>query len=662
LTDEDPNSVPPPVEPELAALRRSLAAIEEGELARLLGSGCDGSALLDRIGTAVFAYQGTKIIYANDEALRISGFPREELEAISMLDLVHPEDRSIAANHLAARLAGEEVPSRYVVRLITRSGEIRWISLGGHLLRINGEPTVLAFGNDVTELKLAQASMLKNETLFRALAETTPAAIFLHQGARMTYANPAAVAMSGYSREDLLSMGFWETVHPDYRQLVRDRGLARLGGEKPPTPYEIKIITRSGEERWLEIMGTPLTIDGEASVLGTAIDVTYRKRAEEEMLRAQKLESLGVLAGGIAHDFNNLMTSIMGNLSLAKTYLRKGTGDAVARIDSAEAAVASARHLTQQLLTFSRGGQPVMKRMGLATVLEETAALALSGARVEADLRIPADLPAVHADEGQIGQVISNLVINGVQAMPDGGRLLIEARDLHLGDGEIHGLAAGRYVEFAVTDTGMGIPEEHLRRIFDPYFTTKPGRTGLGLSACYSIVRKHAGEILVDSAIGKGTIARVILPAVEGPAEGPPRPAITRGGRTGRILVMDDDDSIRTVAICMLAEGGYLALGARDGAEAISMYRDSMADPRAGFDAVILDLTVPGGMGGKDAMAAMAAIDPGIKALVSSGYSDDPILSEYRRHGFSGVIAKPYSNEELIAAVGAVLSGRDMVR
>ncbi len=645
---------------ELELLKARLRDLEDSELSQLAGDEAPYLNLIDSMGTVVFLYQDNRLQYVNREAIRIIGYSREELLEISMFDLIHPDDREKAIARTVDKLADKPLPPRFVARVITRTGDIRWFSFGGRVIEYQNRPAVLTFGTDITELQHAQAAMHQSDSMFRALAETTPAAIFLHKGARMTYANPAAVAISGYTREELLEKGFWETVHPDYKDMVRARSKARVDGDIPPSPYEIKIVTKNGEERWLEIMGTPLELDGEISVLGTGIDITYRKTVEQEMLRTQKLESLGILAGGIAHDFNNIMTTILGNLSLARTQLRKRADieSATERLISAEKAVLSARHLTQQLLTFSKGGEPVTEPMDLDLVLEETAALALSGTNVEAVFHIADDLQPVDADIGQITQVVSNLVINAVQAMPEGGTVEISADNISVEEDEIPNLQAGNYAEFIVADRGCGIPEDQLSRVFDPYFTTKPGGTGLGLSASYSIIVKHQGLISIESQVSAGTSARVMLPASGSPSRQLSTIDPSDIAGSGRILMMDDDESVRSVAIELLLDEGYDVVGAKDGSEAIELYREAMGKDGQPFEAVILDLTVPGGMGGKETIQGLLKLDANVRALVSSGYSNDPILAEYEKHGFCGVVAKPYSSEELSRAVDKVISRR----
>jgi len=373
-------------------------------------------------------------------------------------------------------------------------------------------------------------------------------------------------------------------------------------------------------------------------------DITERKKLEEEILKSQKLESLGVLAGGIAHDFNNLLTSVLGNISLAKALA--GHNDKIARrLEDAEKATLRAGDLTRQLLTFSRGGAPVKKSVSMRQILSDSASFALRGSNVRCELQIPDNLFPVEADPGQISQVVNNLIINADQAMPDGGIILVTAENALVGPGELPTIPAGNYVKLSVRDGGCGIPEANLDKIFDPYFTTKPKGTGLGLATVYSIIRKHGGLITVDSTLGKGTTFHVYLPASDSEAgpEVSPAQHVTKG--TGRILVMDDEEVIREVACEILGHLGYEAVSCRNGEEALNIYDKAMgASP---FTAVLMDLTIPGGMGGKETMKRLLQIDPRVKGIVSSGYSNDPVLANYREYGFHGVVMKPYDIAEL---------------
>jgi CheY-like chemotaxis protein len=379
------------------------------------------------------------------------------------------------------------------------------------------------------------------------------------------------------------------------------------------------------------------------------------ERLEQERLRAAKLESIGTLAGGIAHDFNNLLTGIMGNIGLVKTSISPSDA-AYEMLDEAEKAALRARDLTQQLLTFARGGKPVKKSVEIAEILKESAAFALRGSNVKLELSIPDDLWPIEADEGQINQVINNLIINADEAMPSGGTLKIQAENLTLKKMAIPLLPGGNYVHIDIADTGMGISPEHLERIFEPYFTTKQRGSGLGLTTAYSIVRNHGGIILADSRQNKGSTFQIYLPATKKTMKGDKKmKTVSSGQADGKVLVMDDDEIIRKMLKNMLSMAGYTVELSADGAEALEKYKHAIktGDP---FNAVIMDLTIPGGMGGREAVKKLLEIDPDATVIVSSGYATDPIMSEYKKYGFKAVIAKPYSVKQLQESLSSILT------
>ncbi|MFZ5496727.1 MAG: ATP-binding protein [Verrucomicrobiota bacterium] len=377
-------------------------------------------------------------------------------------------------------------------------------------------------------------------------------------------------------------------------------------------------------------------------------------RLQTELERSSRLESLGVLAGGIAHDFNNLLTAILGNLGLAAMDKRvmEAAGDCIAE---AERGARRARDITQQLLTFAKGGDPVRTAVPLPEIVTEAANFARHGSKVRFDFDLPSNLPPGDVDAGQISRVVHNLVINAVQAMPDGGVVSIALAAVDLAAGEVDALAAGSYLRLTIADTGKGIPAEALPRIFDPYFSTKvrAGNSGLGLATVRSIVRKHNGHIEVESRVGQGTTFRVWLPAA--PHELPSAASAAQRSSAhlpARILVMDDEEVIRRVAGRMLALAGHETVFTADGAEAVRAYAAARQSGRP-FDVVIFDLTVPGGMGGKDALQELLRLDPDIRAIASSGYSSDPIMANPRTYGFKVSLPKPYDIPDLMRAVEA---------
>jgi signal transduction histidine kinase/CheY-like chemotaxis protein len=382
-------------------------------------------------------------------------------------------------------------------------------------------------------------------------------------------------------------------------------------------------------------------------------EIAQRKQMEDELLRVRNLESLGVLAGGIAHDFNNFLTVIQGNIGLAR--LQIPAGDPVQEtFQEMLRACNSAAFLSSQLLTFAKGGAPVRRVVSVAKLLTDVVHLARAGASVAIDVDFATDLWNAEVDAAQIEQALHNLLLNARQAMPGGGIVEVRAANLMLGHDDDPNF--GPHVRISIRDYGCGIPPEALPRIFDPYFTTKPGGSGLGLTTAYAIVSRHGGRISVSSTVGEGSTFIIDLPAApaarpEGPAPDAP---LSRG--TGKLLVMDDEEALRALLERTLATLGYQVVSARDGAEAIAQYERALGSGSR-FDAVLLDLTVSGGMGGREAAAKLKELDPGAKLIVSSGYSDAAVMSSFRQYGFDAMLPKPWEAAQLGEVFRRVLSG-----
>ncbi|MBI5181982.1 MAG: PAS domain S-box protein [Nitrospirae bacterium] len=494
-----------------------------------------------------------------------------------------------------------------------------------------------------------EEALQKSEENFRALAENANDGILIStgQGAHV-YANRRAGEIAGYTTEELLRMTIRDLAHPDEFPKIIEQFKKRVEGKSVPSQYETVIVRRDGKSVPIEITASRTIWKGWPASLVIIRDATERKRFEAEMLRTSKLESLGVLAGGIAHDYNNILTAIMANISFVKTYTHPG--DLIyERLTEAEKATLRARDLTHQLMTFAKGGMPVKKTISITQLVRDSAALALSGTNIKYVLSMPEDTWPVEADEGQMNQVFHNLLVNAAQAMPAGGTVHVACENIAVeGREEKENIVRqnGKYVKVSVRDHGVGIPAEHLSKIFDPYFTTKKKGNGLGLATAYSIVKNHDGYISVDSAIGAGSAFDVHLPASLNPtpkeAEADESPYVG----AGRILIMDDEEIIRAAAGSMLKRIGYEVDFAANGKEAIEIYKKAKESQKP-FDAVIMDLTIPGGMGGEEAIRGLLAIDPKVKAVVSSGYHNNPVMADYKRHGFCAILPKPYRIAEL---------------
>ena len=382
-----------------------------------------------------------------------------------------------------------------------------------------------------------------------------------------------------------------------------------------------------------------------------------RRQAEKALQKLEKLKSVGTLAGGIAHDFNNILTGVFGNVSIAKSMLPPGHPGAQS-LHEAEESMHRAIRLTKQLLTFAKGGAPVTEITRLDQLVAEIVRFDLSGSNVKLVFNCADGLWPAEVDKGQMQQVFSNLTINARQAMPDGGRLYITLENAIITKTDIPELTQGKYVRVTVRDEGCGIAQDHVDKIFEPYFTTKPDGNGLGLATAHSIVGQHGGCIQVDARPGQGATFTLYLPAADSL---PPQDTTEPAGKSeakvqaARILIMDDEEPIRKVAAEILLTGGYAADSAADGRQAVAMYRRALREGRS-YDLVIMDLTIRGGLGGKEAVREILAINPRAKVIVSSGYANDPIMANYSNYGFSGVIAKPYTMSSLLKVVEDILN------
>lgn len=460
--------------------------------------------------------------------------------------------------------------------------------------------------------------------------------------------NDVAERLTGWSHEDAVSRPLsdvlrivdrasGEPVPNVVRRVLKGE---RVGGHEE----SLALVSRDGGRYPIDLVGAPI-VDRDGTSLGTVVvvrDVSEALRMEEERLKTSKLESLGVLAGGIAHDFNNVLTAIVGHLTLMHT---EGSVTPAVReqLEEAERACLRARALTHRLLTFSRGGAPVRRPMYVDRLVAESARFALHGSNVRLILDLDPDLWPVDADEGQLDRALSNIVINAMQSMPSGGEVRIEGRNLT--EAAPPQLQRGHYACITIADTGPGVPASDVGRIFDPYFTTKPRGTGLGLATTLSVVRAHGGTVTVDSPPRGGAVFRVYLPRTTEPVPARKVDAV-EGHGVGRILVMDDDPMVRKVTTAMLARLGYQAEAVEDGAQAVARYDEALAAGRP-FRAVLLDLTVPGGMGGERAIASLRHSHPAVRAVVFSGYTDQAVLADYTRYGFDARLTKPFTLRDL---------------
>lgn len=611
-----------------------------------------------------------KTRYISPAVERQLGYTAEEYRSMPLEERLPPESvaRVKAAFKAelprALELAKEGKRHSFTVEMLHRhrDGRLLWgeVSVmflfdeGGTLVGMNGVT------RNIDDRKRAEEALARSESRFRQLFERMHEGFVICQVLRdpegrpqdIEYieANPAFLAQTDGSipavkgRRASLS---W--AKEDLRILEEHLGDVCAGRF-----VRFEAFTHTFQ-RWYDI--SAWQVDGDVFAIMFE-DISARRRAEQEASRNQKLESIGLLAGGIAHDFNNLLTGILGNISLART-LTSDNPRLQPMLEGAERACIRATDLTQQLLTFSRGGHPVKTDASLPELIRQAADFVLTGSSVSCTYRLSSEGLHAPVDRGQVAQVVQNLVLNAIQAMPDGGRIEIEADRVVLSEDSVSTLPAGPYVRFSVRDEGVGIPAANLEKIFDPYFTTRAGGSGLGLSVAFSIVRKHGGSITVQSTVGKGTLFTVYLPTSrdECAATGMDFVNGTALPRRARILLMDDDPSVREVIGRMLSLLGYDHASVRDGAEAVQMYARHL-QLGARFDGILMDLTVPGGMGGKNAIREILEIDPEARAIVMSGYSNDPVMGSHAEHGFRDVLPKPIRLADLRDALTRLLAPR----
>jgi PAS domain S-box-containing protein len=597
----------------------------------------------------------------SDELFRLLGLdPKTDPADFKMFfDMIHPEDRPALKKAIDETVqTGKHFSIDY--RFNLRDGRTRILHAQAELIRDeSGTQIILSgTGQDITEHKLAEEKIRRSEEFIRSILDTVDEGfIVIDRDFRILTANNAYCGQVGESCDSVIGRHCYEISHKTLRPCYEEgeecavRQVFETG--EPHTALH-KHPDAKGSILYVETKAFPIkdSTGAVTSVIETVNNITEKHLLEEEQLKTQKLEAIGTLAGGIAHDFNNLLQGVFGYISMAKMTMNQKERS-LAMLEQAEKALHMSVNLTTQLLTFSKGGRPVKKKIQLKSVIENSVRFALSGSNVDFRIKFDDNLWAVDGDEGQIGQVVQNIVLNADQAMPAGGTIVIAARNVrapHKGLPVL--LAEGQYVEISVKDYGIGIPEQYLSRLFDPYFTTKEKGSGLGLATSYSIIKNHGGLIDVKSELGKGSTFFVYLPAIEAEEEKVGTiPATVKDVRKGRILVMDDEELIRNIVGIMLRALGHEVEFAENCEKAIAKYREALSSGRR-FDIVILDLTIRGGMGGEETLRELIALDPEVKAVVSSGYSDNATISEYESRGFRACLVKPYE----VAALRDVLN------
>ena len=610
---------------------------------KILQASMDGFWLVDTNGN---------IKEVNEAYCLMTGYSREELINMNIVNLDATESDEEVKRHIAiVRSMGnhcfETCHKRKDGSLIDLEASVNYIG--------NNENFLFAFFRDITERKQTEESLKASEKRFRSLFENAPIAYqSLDEDGLILDINETWCSTLGYDKAEVIGRWFGDFLTSDMQKIFKER-FPRFKSMGSIFGAEFEMVCRDGSIKIVSYDGR-IRMDSDGRFVQTQCvfsDITARKKLEQELIKAEKLESIGTLAGGIAHDFNNILTAVIGNISLAKMDVAENS-EIRGLLVEAEKAALRAKNLTQQLLTFSRGGAPVKMAVSVCEVVRDAAEFALHGSNVKYDMIIPDHIKIAEIDKDQIGQVVSNLIINSDQAMPNGGTVVIRCEDVVVTPEDNLPLMPGNYIKVIVEDEGIGIPDSIKNKIFDPFTSTKQKGSGLGLATAYSIIKNHGGHICLESRDGPGTSMAFYLPAAD--SQTAPENHVKSDSVTGsgRVLVLDDEAMVRNLASKVLTRLGYEVEVSSTGEETIKKFKQAYNTSKA-YDIVLMDLTIPGGMGGEEAIKHLLAIDSKVKAVVSSGYFNDPVMAQYKKYGFSGRVAKPYQAKELGAVLKSLL-------
>ncbi|HEY2102863.1 MAG TPA: PAS domain S-box protein [Chthoniobacterales bacterium] len=624
----------------------------------------DGMITLDEQGT---------ICSMNQAAEKMFGCGTNEMIGRSFIKLVpkaYPSDLDSVPTLIAWKDLANRTGTTALAVGLTRRNVAFPIEISLSQMAVGGKALYVAMIRDVTERqRFEQEIASEKENLAVTLRSIGDGVITTDVQGNVIMINNTAESLTGWTSDEAIGQPLRAVFNISIDLAAQARAQRNGNSSEAHSillslPDSATLIGRDGSERLIEQVASPIR-DNKNEVAGVVLvfrDITERQRSEGERRKAEALEQLGLLAGGIAHDFNNLLTAIIGNISLASLLLPVNN-EMTGRLHDAKNASLRARDLAQQLLTFARGGAPIKKTASIGRLIQDTVSFSLRGSQSRSEVNLGPDLWQAEIDSGQISQVIANLVVNADQAMPNGGTLHVSCENYrHSPTSGSHAAALppGNYVRISIRDEGVGIPERYLKRIFDPYFPTKPKGNGLGLASTYSIVKNHQGLIVVESETNVGSTFTIYLPAAARLAAPEEKQLASDGPIVGdgRVLIVDDEEAIRALVEFTLTRLGYSVSTAETALEGVELYRQRLEAGQR-FDLVILDLTLPGGMGGKEALKRLLEIDPTVNAIVSSGYATDATMSRYEDYGFRGVIAKPYEASELGRVVHhAIESGR----
>ena len=613
-------------------------------------------SLLENLNEIIYANDINAVVqYVSPSIYRLAGYQAHEVIGKSFTEFVHPDDLEGRIDMFFRILGGEEQATEY--RMITKTGEIKWARTNARPIIRDGEVIgVQGALVDITDRKEIEEALRQSEEKYRNVVQNSKDAIFVLQGDHIQFMNPTASEILGYTCDSIADTPFWEFIHPDDRGMMLERYRLRLRGESRSDRVSFRILNRDGDVRDVDLNVVSIIWNEEPAVLNFLRDITVQKRMEDQLRNAQKMEALGTLSGGIAHNFNNLLMGIHGNASLSLAGLPPSS-IAYKHLEKIVNLVQSGSKLTRQLLEYARGRACEMGTVYVNQLIREAAeTLTATKKQIQIQFRLSKDVPAIKADQGQIEQVLLNLLLNSADAMPDGGDVFIETTCLKgaQAGGKVTLSKNMDYVLIKVTDCGVGIPEKMQDRIFEPFFTTKGmGRgTGLGLSTAYGIIKNHDGDICAESEVNKGATFFIYLPALSADAADVAKSVVSEkiAGK-GTILLVDDEPEVLDPSAKLLEHLGFTVLKAINGAMAMEIFQNKWES----IDLVILDLILPN-MSGRDLYCKFKEINPQVKVLLSSGFSQAGQAEELLRDGCLGFFQKPYDIIELSSTMMEILS------
>lgn len=616
---------------------------------------------------AIMIYQEFRCIYSNPSAEILTGYSFQELSELAFRDLVHPDYKEPMIKTSEKFRSDAFQSNNFESKLVSKNKSEKWVQIKVERIEYKGNRAALLSLVDITDLKTIQRNLItEKEYLAVTLRSIGDGVIATDINGCITLFNNIAEELTEWELEEVMDKNIFD-IFKIYREDNLEQCeilIKKLTSQNAVVHNSENIlVTKNNSERIISLLGTPIK-DLNNNTIGTVIvfrDISEKRRKEQELFRAQKLESVGFLAGGIAHDFNNILSAMLTNISFTRMIVDSGFDPLTikTRLSDLEKAVIRAKSLTMQLLTFSKGGEPIKKTQNIKDMLLSVASFTLSGTNSSCEFNIDNDLYPVEIDEGQISQVINNIVQNAKEAMPSGGIVKITATNFESTDNLEIDLTDDKYIHISIQDFGEGISKKIINNIFDPYFSSKKSGSGLGLAVSHSIIRNHNGFITVESKPSKGSTFHIYLPVSKKqiPAEISEKASFNSDPNAGRILVMDDEEIILNIVSDVLEYLNYTVTTTCNGEETIDEYVHSMKAGKK-FDVVILDLTIPNGMGGKETIKNLLKIDPNVNAIVSSGYSDDHVMANHEKFGFKGVLTKPYGIEDIKQMLYSILKNK----